>query len=50
MDIRRTEKEYTYPNLSKQIGPIVLWKLQRNKANEPENEDIGKNNLSQAKG
>ena len=26
-----------------QGGPTVLWKLQRNKANEPYNESMGKN-------
>ena len=32
------DKECAYPNI-KQIGCTVLWKLQRNKANEPHNKD-----------
>ena len=38
------KKECAYPNLLKQKGCIVLWKLQRNKPDEPYNDDMGKNN------
>ena len=43
MDARGMEKECAYPNLCKQRGRTVLWKLQRNKANEPYNKGMGKN-------
>ena len=38
-------EECAYPNLSKQRGRTVLWKLQMYKADEPYNEDMGKNNI-----
>ena len=44
MNARRVEKECAYSNLQEQRGCTVLWKLQRNKADEPHNEDMEKNN------
>ena len=38
------KKKCAYPNLSKQRGRTVLWKLQMNKADEPYNKDMRKNN------
>ena len=38
------KKECAYPNLYKQRGRTMLWKLQRNTVNEPHNESMGKNN------
>ena len=37
------KKECACPNLQKQRGCTVLLKLQRNKANDPHNEGMGKN-------